>query len=205
MLLQESATTAAAAAVPEQRLRAGKAALAQLVTGAVVPEAAALIHAAMNSGRGPLAGSELAAVTEGLKVLLLLSNRKAAQGEAAQVAVMHVLVPLLVEVAAPPAGTPVTPLLRDMACKLVSAMPTSAAAAAFRTAVTALPAASKQRLQLALREQQAAAAAAAAAPAAARGVGVSVAGAALPAAAAADARKPAIQLKMNFAMPGAGK
>jgi hypothetical protein len=39
LLLQDSATTAAAAsAVPEQRLKAGKAALAQLVTGAVVPE-----------------------------------------------------------------------------------------------------------------------------------------------------------------------
>jgi hypothetical protein len=82
-------------------------------------------------------------------------------------------------------------------------MPTSAAAAAFRTAVTALPAASKQRLQLALKEQQAAAAAGAA-PAA----GASVAAAAVApvaAAAAADARKPAIQLKMNFAVPGASK
>jgi hypothetical protein len=122
-----------------------------------------------------------------------------------QVAVMNVLVPLLVEVARPAPGTPVTPLLRDMACKLVSAMPTSAAAAAFRTAVTALPAASKQRLQLALKEQQAAAAAAAAAPVIA-GAGVAAAAGAAPAAAAAaHARKPAIQLKMNFAMPGASK
>jgi hypothetical protein len=48
-------------------------------------QAAALIHAAMSSGSGPLAGAELAAVTEGLKVLLLLSNRTAAQGQAAQV------------------------------------------------------------------------------------------------------------------------
>jgi hypothetical protein len=48
-------------------------------------QAAVLIHAAMNSGQGPLTGAELAAVTEGLKVLLLLSNRTAAQGEAAQV------------------------------------------------------------------------------------------------------------------------
>jgi hypothetical protein len=121
-----------------------------------------------------------------------------------QVAVMNMLVPLLVEVARPPQGTPVTPLLRDMACKLVSAMPTSAAAAAFRTAVTALPAASKQRLQLALKEQQAAAAAAAAAAPAA-GSGVAAAAGAGSIAAAGDARKPAIQLKMNFAMPGAGK
>jgi hypothetical protein len=48
-------------------------------------QAAVLIHAAMNSGQGPLTGAELAAVTEGMKVLLLLSNRTAAQGEAAQV------------------------------------------------------------------------------------------------------------------------
>jgi hypothetical protein len=122
-----------------------------------------------------------------------------------QAAVMHVLVPLLVEVARPAPGTPVTPLLRDMACKLVSAMPTSAAAAAFRTAVTALPAASKQRLQLALKEQQAAAAAGAAPAAAGAGVAAAAAGVAPVAAAAADARKPAIQLKMNFAMPGGSK
>jgi microcystin-dependent protein len=121
-----------------------------------------------------------------------------------QVAVMHVLVPLLVEVARPGPGTPVTPLLRDMACKLVSAMPTSAAAAAFRTAVTALPAASKQRLQLALREQQAAAAAAAAPVVAVAGTAAAAAGA-VQVVAAADAKKPAIQLKMNFAMPGASK
>lgn len=44
-----------------------------------------LIHEAMNSGRGPLVGAELMAVTEGLKVLLLLANKTAAQGEAAQV------------------------------------------------------------------------------------------------------------------------
>lgn len=114
-----------------------------------------------------------------------------------QVAVMNVLVPLLVEVARPPPATPVTPLLRDMACKLVSAMPTSASAAAFRTAVTALAAASKQRLQLALKEQAEAAAAAAAKPAGAAAVATGVSSAAPP-----EARKPAIQLKMNFALPG---
>jgi hypothetical protein len=39
LLLQDSATTAAAAGEgPEQRLKQGKAALAQLVIGAVVPE-----------------------------------------------------------------------------------------------------------------------------------------------------------------------
>lgn len=44
-----------------------------------------LIHNAVNCGRGPLTGAELAAVTEGLKVLLLLANKTAAQGEDAQV------------------------------------------------------------------------------------------------------------------------
>jgi hypothetical protein len=46
LLLQESATTTAAAApavVPEQQLKAGKAALAQLVTGAAVPEVGCLL------------------------------------------------------------------------------------------------------------------------------------------------------------------
>lgn len=128
--------------------------------------------------------------------------------EMMQVAVMNILVPLLIEVAKPAASTPVTPVLRDMACKLVSAMPTSAAAAAFRTAVVALPAASKQRLQLALKEQAAAAAAAAALPVAAgaasggrvaAAVGSAGGGLAPP----VEARKPAIQLKMNFAMPTA--
>lgn len=39
----------------------------------------------MTCGQGPLTGAALTSVTEGLKVLLLLSNRTAAQGEAAQV------------------------------------------------------------------------------------------------------------------------
>jgi hypothetical protein len=62
----------------------------------------------------------------------------------------------LIEVAKPPVDIPATPVLRSMACKLVSAMPTSAAAAAFRIVVTSLPAASKERLQVALRENAAA-------------------------------------------------
>lgn len=117
-----------------------------------------------------------------------------------QVAVMSVLVPLLVEVARPPPGTPVTPVLRDMACKLVTAMPSSAAAAAFRSAVTALPASSKQRLQLALKDQ-AEATAAAAATAGHTGVAAGPL-AAKPAETRSGAKKPpAIQLKMNFALP----
>jgi hypothetical protein len=70
---------------------------------------------------------------------------------AAQVATLSVLLPLLAEVACPPDGVPVTPLLRDMACRLVTAMPASPAAAAFRTALSGLPTATKARLQAALR------------------------------------------------------
>jgi hypothetical protein len=103
-----------------------------------------------------------------------------------QAAVLRVLVPLLIEVAKP-GNTPATPVLRSMACKLVSAMPTSAAAAAFRAVVTALPAASKERLQVALREN--------AAEQAAAGAGAAAQGP------AAATKKPAIQLKMNFQLP----
>jgi hypothetical protein len=119
-----------------------------------------------------------------------------------QVAVMSVLVPLLVEVARPPPGTPVTPVLRDMACRLVTAMPSSAAAAAFRSAVTALPASSKQRLQLALKDQAEATAAAAAGPGAGTGAGAASAFATKTAETSSAAKKvPAIQLKMSFALP----
>jgi hypothetical protein len=104
-----------------------------------------------------------------------------------QVAVLRVFVPLLIEVAKPPGNVPATPVLRSMACKLVSAMPTSAAAAAFRAVVTALPAASKERLQVALREN--------AAEQAAGTAGAPAHGAA---AVTAASKKPSIQLKMNF-------
>lgn len=50
------------------------------------PQVAALIHSAVTTvGCAPLAGDDLAAVAEGLKVLLLLSTLMAAKGEAAQV------------------------------------------------------------------------------------------------------------------------
>lgn len=111
-----------------------------------------------------------------------------------QAAVLRVLVPLLIEVAKPPGTTPATPVLRSMACKLVAAMPTSIAAVAFRAVATALPAASKERLQVALREN-------AAAEQASGGSGVPGPGAgpaAVGAAGGAAAKKPAIQLKMTF-------
>lgn len=116
-----------------------------------------------------------------------------------QVAVLEVLVPLLVDVAKPPGAAPVTPVLRSMACKLVSAMPTSAAAGAFRAAVAALPAASKERLQAALREQAAADQAAAAGGSTVQGAGVQQRPE------ATQGRKPAIQLTMNFQLPKANR
>lgn len=51
----------------------------------MLPQVAALIHSAVNAGCAPLAGNDLAAVAEGLKVLLLLSTLMAPKGEAAQV------------------------------------------------------------------------------------------------------------------------
>jgi hypothetical protein len=114
-----------------------------------------------------------------------------------QAAVLMVLVPLLIEVARPPGVIPATPVLRSMACKLVSAMPTSAAAAAFRSVVTGLPAASKERLQLALREN----AAAEQAVGSTGTSGVPAQGVAGDRMTVAAAKKPAIQLKMNFQLP----
>ena len=117
-----------------------------------------------------------------------------------QAAVLQVLVPLLIEVAKPPVDIPATPVLRSMACKLVSAMPTSAAAAAFRIVVTSLPAASKERLQVALRENAAAEQAAGGSSVAAGPPGAAQAAGAQQQA-ALSSRKPAIQLKMNFQLP----
>lgn len=51
----------------------------------VLLQVAVLIHSAISSGNAPLTGNDLAAVAEGLKVLLLLSTCMAAKGEAAQV------------------------------------------------------------------------------------------------------------------------
>jgi hypothetical protein len=104
--------------------------------------------------------------------------------------VLQVLVPLLVEAAAPE-GAP-TPVLRDMALKLITAMPSApSGGAAFRGAIAALPPDAKARLQAALQ---------ASAAAAAGGGGTTGGGAGRLAAAAAPV-KPAIQLKTSFALP----
>ena len=104
---------------------------------------------------------------------------------------MQALVPVLINVASPPAPHPATPVLRDMALKLLQALPASSSAAGFKVVVAALSQQDKARLQTALKE-----AASAAAAGGAGATGVSSAGGA-----AAAVKKPTIALKMNFALP----
>jgi hypothetical protein len=142
---------------------------------------------------------------------------------------LQVLVPLLVEAAAPTAGSAAaTPGLRELAIKLITSLPAAPAGAAFKAQLAAQPAAAKLRLQGALREAAAAAAVATAAPAAAAAVapvllgggggGATAVGAASPGAgggaspvvpspamAGAGARRPTIQLRTTFALPLPGK
>lgn len=96
-----------------------------------------------------------------LKAGLLAVNLAAPGGEAGAAALLRLLVPTLIEVAAP-AGAP-TPLLADMAVKLLTHLASGPAAAAFRGAASELPAATKQRLAAALQQAAAAAQAATAA------------------------------------------
>ncbi len=171
----------------------GKAALAERCMGALAPQVAALVHAGTRRPAAALEGERLAAVVEGLKVLLLVNNLSAAKGEPAQAAVLSVLVPLLVEAAAPEGAAAPTPALRDMALKLLTAMPAApSGGAAFRAAVAALPAGSKARLQAALRG-----------PGGAAGAGAGAAGCAgaRGGAGVQAPAKPAIQLKTTFALP----
>ncbi len=123
----------------------------------------------------------------------------------------QVLVPLLVEAAAPSPPAVPTPALRDMAVKLITSLPAAACGAAFKTQLAAQPAAAKLRLQGALREVATAAASVGAGAAAAPGTvgavqgqqGAWGVGAAAPGAAGVGgvARKPAIQLKTTFVLP----
>lgn len=103
--------------------------------------------------------------------------------------------------AAPPPPARPTPALRDMAAKVLQALPSSACGAGFKAVLGGLPDADKLRLQGALKEAAAAAAAAANAGGAAGG-GAAGRGAGGAAVAAAAAKKPTIELKMNFAVPG---
>ncbi|GFR48876.1 hypothetical protein Agub_g10725 [Astrephomene gubernaculifera] len=184
------------------------------------PAAVARVGVLLAEAGQPLSGEEQALVAECVKLLVVGATLAGPQGAAAQDGVMQVLVPLLVELAAPALGpAAVTPALRDMAIKLITSLPASAAGNAFKTHLAAQPAAAKLRLQTALREAAAAAAAAstaAAASGASAGVAapqqfgvVGAAGAptAGPSAGAVGAagRRPAIQLKTTFALPLPGK
>ncbi|KAG2435720.1 hypothetical protein HXX76_006917 [Chlamydomonas incerta] len=194
---------------------------ARLLVAALVGPAVVRVGPLLTEAKAPLSGEEQSMVGETIKLLVLASTLAAAQGQAAQEGVMQVLVPLLVEAAAPSAGAAaVAPPLRDMALKLITSLPAAAAAAAFKAQLAAQPAAAKLRLQAALREAATAAASAAAAPAAAAPGGAAAGGGGgAPAvhagglapppppggAAGATGRRPAIQLKTTFALPLPGK
>lgn len=93
----------------------------------------------------------LQVVAEALKVGLMAVNLAGEGAPGAQAALLRLLVPTLVEVAAPESSAP-TPLLADMAVKLLTHLAASATAAtAFRNAAAELPAAAKQRLAVALQ------------------------------------------------------
>eukprot|EP00887_Chlorella_sp_A99_P005661 scaffold1.g5661.t1 len=162
--------------------------------GAVLPGASAGAHGLLQSG-GQLSQPGVALVTEALKAGLLAVTLAGAASEpssaAQQAALLRVMVPLLVEGAAP-AG-PKAPAVADLALALLTHLASGLTAPAFKGAVAELPAGAKQRLAGAL--QQGGGAAAAPAPG----------GLAPPPAAAAAGGRPAIQLRMFAAPPPAPK
>lgn len=122
-----------------------KAAWGQQVLAALGPATAALAHCTMcpptatpatlthassvlaTSTAGPLNALEVAVITEAVKALLAAVTAMAPKGAQAQQAVMRVLVPLLVECAAPLPPRQVSAPIRDLAIKLVTSLPMSAA------------------------------------------------------------------------------
>lgn len=90
------------------------------------------------------------AVVETLKLLLVGLSVAAAAGPQPHRALLDLMLPLLIEAAAPE-GAPPTPALTDVALKLISHLAGGLAegsAAGFRAAVGALQPAAKQRLQV---------------------------------------------------------
>mmetsp|Transcript_33762 Transcript_33762/g.85454 ORF Transcript_33762/g.85454 Transcript_33762/m.85454 type:complete len:773 (-) Transcript_33762:70-2388(-) len=185
---------------------AHKAAWAQQLLAAMGPSAAAEMHALMSghgkkdgaasasSSGGDLSDSETAVVAECIKLLIAGATLASVRlGEAGATAVVGVLVPLVVQAAAPADSARSSAVLRKLALQLITQLPTSAALGGpFKTAVAALPAALKLRLQAALREN-------AAGPA---GGVAGVGGLAPPPAAGGQSgARPAIQLKTTFAIP----
>lgn len=177
-----------------------RAAWARQLVAVVGPHVAALVRRLLATGTAaaPLTGDALTAVAEALKCFVLAANVAAASGPPGAVeGALHVLVPLLVEVACPSPPKAATPLLRDRALGLVTALPNTPAGPAFRGLLLSLDPALKARLQQAAQEQQAAAAAGSATPAAS---GAAVVGGAADAGGAVK-KAPTIALKMSFAKP----
>lgn len=80
----------------------------------------------------------------------------ASKSPTAEAALVSVLLPLLLDAAAPQVDVhgPAHPVLKELAIKLITHLATGPSAQVFRTAVAGLPPASKQRLQGALQQQQ---------------------------------------------------
>lgn len=113
------------------------------------------------------------AVAETLKLgFVAATSAPSGAGEPASASLVALLLPLLIGTASP-AGTP-SPALTDLAVKLLSHLGTGRCAASFRSVVSQLSPAAKQRLQAVLTKAASGAAAApkhdagVAAPAAAR-------------------------------------
>mmetsp|Transcript_17323 Transcript_17323/g.45390 ORF Transcript_17323/g.45390 Transcript_17323/m.45390 type:complete len:294 (+) Transcript_17323:2771-3652(+) len=103
----------------------------------------------------PLSTGSVAVVTECLKALVAAAHfAGAAVGPAAQEAIMQVLLPLLVLAAAPSPPAHPTLSLKELAVKLITSLPGSPMGGPFKAALSGLPAASKQRLQAALKEPE---------------------------------------------------
>lgn len=153
-VLQEGASSSTGAAAPAapgttageaEATAQRKLAWAQQVLACLGPHAATLAHALMQLQQPAEAANGTAgvpqqllphqqqahvasAVTEVVKALLAAVTVAGARGGvAAQEAVMRVLVPLLVEAAAPPAPAPAVPALRELSLKLVNSLPGSQA------------------------------------------------------------------------------
>lgn len=127
-------------------------------------------------------------VAEALKAGLLAVNLAGEGTPSGQAALLRLFVPTLVEVAAPLGAAP-TPLLNDMAVKLLTHLAASpTAATAFRSAAAELPSSAKQRLAGALQ-------------AAAAGAGANSAAGAARAAPAGSSTGPMQRatVKLNFA------
>ena len=93
----------------------------------------------------------LQAVSELLKLMLVVISGSARLGPDVEDRAMALLVPLLIAAVAPVDGTP-QPNVAGLAMQMVQRLASGPASAAFRSAVSGLAADSKDRLQTALRQ-----------------------------------------------------